>query len=331
VSAEEQVNAIIADARSNANEALDKTIAYADAAQTAAGSVLTGLPGIHTPSEPEVTIPPFNPNVDLAGEFEQAFENALAEFGPDFTAEASRFLNQYFPDFAGCLQSSVDDWICNTITNGGTGIPAAVESQIWARSREKEILETVRAKDALSAQWASRGFSMPSGVMSQQLMMLDQDAVSKNSTHNRDVAIKQIEVEIENIRFAVSEGIKLRLSIVSAMVDYMRAFMQPWELAIQKAAALVDAKSRLWQSSATYYNALIAAAELQLKYDQLMIDRGLGANKLTVDQVIGTVSNRVNAAVAAMDAMANTAAAALNSQISLAKVGNETTNQQQSS
>ena len=56
------------------------------------------------------------------------------------------FLNDYFPPLGFCL-SSVETWICNTINNGGTGIPAAVEAQIWQRGRDKEALEAARLED----------------------------------------------------------------------------------------------------------------------------------------------------------------------------------------
>jgi len=324
VSAEETVNSLITAARAAAESALDEAISYAQQASTAANSVLVGLPAIPHPNFVEVEVPPFNPNVDLSGEFTQAFDNAFEAFGPDFAAEAGNFLNTYFPNFAGCMRTSVDDWICNTIQGQGTGIPVAVENQIWNRAREKELLDAARSRNQLTTQWASRGWSMPTGMLANQLLELNQETATRAALHAREIAIKQAEVVIETIRFAVQQGVQMRLGVVAALVDYMRAYMAPWELAIRKAEALVDAKSRLWQSSSAYYSALISAAELSLKYDSLAIDRGVQANKLTVDQVIGTVSNRVNAAVSAAQAMAQAAAAALGSTVSLGKIGNET-------
>lgn len=330
MSAEDTVQAFITDARTNSNEALEQAFSYAQQAATAANSVLVGLPPIPFPTEVEVEVPEFNPNVDLSGEFNSAYDNAVSTFGPEFQVEMDSFLNTYFPDFSTRMQTSVDNWIYDTITTGATGIPTAVENQIWDRARSKELLDASRARSDVTAQWASRGWSMPTGVLAQQLMQIDQDTSSKISAHARDVAIKQAEIVIDSVKFAVEQGARMRLGVVAALVDYMRAFMAPWELAIRKAEALVDAKSRLWQSSAAYYGALISAAELHLKFDQLSIDRALGANKLTVDQVIGTVNNRVNAAVSAAQAMANTASAALSSQVSLAKIGNETVSESSS-
>lgn len=324
MSAEDTVQAFISDARSNSNEALEAALAYAQQATTAASSVLVNMPPIPNATRVSVAVPRFDPNVDLAGEFNEAYDNAFAAFGPEFETEANAFLTAYFPDFATRMRTACDDWIYNTITSGQTGIPTAVENQIWERARSKELLDSQRARSDLTAQWASRGWSMPPGVLAQQLMEVDQVTTNKVSQHARDVAIKQAEIVIDSVKFAIEQGTRMRLGVIAALVDYMRAFMTPWELAIRKAEALVDAKARLWQSSSAYYTALISAAELSLKYDQLEIDRQLGANKLTVDQVIGTVSNRVNAAVAAAEAMASAASAALSSQVSLAKIGNET-------
>jgi hypothetical protein len=319
MSTESTVQDIITQSRAAASELVDEAIGFAEQAQTAASTSITGLPEVPSPREPSVDIPPFQPNQDLSADFTQAFDDALAEFGPDFQSEFTSFLNTYYPDFNDCLQH-VEEWICDTIQNGGTGMPAAVEDAIWQRSRDREALEANRQKRELTRAWAGRGFSLPPGVLVEGLMTVDQDLANKVSTHSRDVAIKQAEIEIENIRFAVQQGVQLRLGVMSAALDYMRAFMQPWQMAIDKAAALVDAKSRLWQSSAAYYNALIAAEELQLKYDQISVERGLGLGKLSVEQTIAIVEARVNAAIASAEALGSAASAALSAQVSLGQL-----------
>lgn len=318
------VEGLIEAGKVNARAALDEAIGFANDAQTAASTVITSLPDVPNPTEPSVVIPPFNPNVDLSGEFTRAYDDAVAAFGPDLQSKLTAFLDNYFPKFDECLKTSVDEWICNTITVGGTGIPAAVEDQIWARSNEREAKEASRQKDIIVRQFAGRGFDLPPGTMAAQLAMIDQDAANKISTHSRDVAIKQAEIEIENIRFAVGTGVSLRLGIVNAMVSYLNTFMRPWELGIQKAAALVDAKARLWQTSATYYSALIAAAELTLRYDELRIRTGLHQGDQYVTQITSLVNARVNAAISAAESLGQMAAAAMGAQASLGNVAHQT-------
>lgn len=322
MSTEDTVNSIITSNRDAANELVEEAIAHAEAAQTAASTSITALPDVPNATRPDVEIPPFNPVVDLSAEFTQAFDDALGAFGPDFQSQFTSFIATYYPDFNNCL-THVEEWICDTIQNGGTGIPAAVEDAIWQRSRDRETLEANRQKQELTRGWAGRGFTLPPGLLVAGHLAIDQDLANKVSTHARDVAIKNVEIEIENIRFAVDQGARLRLGIMSAALDYMRAFMQPWELAIRKAEALVDAKTRLWQSSAAYYNALISAAELQLRYEQLEIDRGLGLGKLSVEGTIGIVNARVNAAISAAQALASAAASALGSNVSLGQLAHQ--------
>jgi len=318
------VEGLIEAGKTNARDALDEAIGFANDAQTAASTVITSLPNVPSPTHPNVEIPPFNPDTDLSGEFTRAFDDAVAAFGPDLQAEMTSFLDTYFPKFDECLTTSVDGWICDTITNGGTGLNADVENAIWERSRERELLEAQRQKDTVVRTFASRGFDLPAETLSAQLAMVDQDAANKASTHSRDVAIKQAEIEIENVRLAVQVGVQLRLGIVNALVAYLNVFMRPWELAIRKAAALVDAKARLWQTSATYYSALIAAEQLQLQYDELRIRTGLHQGDQYVKQITELVNARVNAAIASAEAMGQMAAAAMGAQASLGNVAHQT-------
>src|ERR671922_235599 len=193
---EDTVKAIITNATTTANTARDKAIEYSNQAQTAAEGILVDLGRIHDPTKPNVTIPPFNPQEDLSGLFSNAVGNTDTQFRQDFTDRVNDFLNTWFPDFANCLKTTVDGWICSTIAGGVTGIPNAIESQIWERSRNQETKEAARLKSEATEALANRGFSLPSGVLYAQLAMIDQAAADKSSTHNRDVAIKQVDIDL---------------------------------------------------------------------------------------------------------------------------------------
>jgi len=323
MSAEDTVNAIIERASTDADRALDKAIAYTDAAQTAAATVITSLPEIPAPTRPDVDIPPFsNPDEDLSADFNSAYDNAVGEFGPDFATAFAAFLTTHYPSFSGL--AAVETWLIDVIENGGTGMNEAVENAIWQRARERESLEASRQKATVTNSWAARGFSFPPGMLAAQIATIDQDVANKVSTHSRDVAIEQAKIEIETVRFAIQQGAALRKSLMDAALDYMRAHMRPWELAIEKAKALVDSKRQLWQSSAAYYNALIDAERLQLQYDELRMTRGIEAGKLYVNQIVSMVEQRVQAAISAADALGSAASAALGSQVSLGQIAHQT-------
>lgn len=323
MSAESTLNAIINNATTTANLARDKAIQYADEAQTAAFSILN-FASPPSPGRPDVTIPVFDPTIDLTGDFTRAYNDAIADYDPAFQSQITSFLNTYFPDFAGCLKTSVDGWICNTITNGGTGIPTDVENAIWERSRSRELLDSKRAEDEAVVVFAARGFALPAGVLVDALQRVQQELSDKVSTHSRDVAIKQAEIEIENIRFAVDQGVKLRLGVIDALVNFLRAWAQMRELAIERAKALIDAKTRLYQSVSAYYSAIIGAAQLVLEYDKIRIDSHIAQQDLVLRSSNQSLESRVGAAISAAEAMGAIAGAALGAQNTLAEIGNNT-------
>ncbi len=324
MSAEVTVDGIIANARTTANTARDKAITYSDQAQTAAVNVLA-LGTVPNPTLPLVTVPPFvNPDEDLGNEYKLEIAAVFADLDPKLTDDINDFLDDWFPDFAACLKTTLDTWICDTVQNGATGIPAAVENAIWQRSRERELQDAYRQESEATAEFASRGFSLPAGVLNAQIQRIRQDAANKASTHSRDVAIKQAEIQIETIKFAVEQGIRLRLGIVTALIDFMRAKLGLYSLIKERAVSLVEAKRSLWQGAAAYYQALIGAAELQLKYDDIRIDSVLRNNQIVAEFSAANTQSRVQAAIAAAEAMGDIAGAALGSQNTLAELSHNT-------
>lgn len=325
MSAESLVSQIINNAQTTANTARDKAIEYANSAQTAAtGSIAPGAaPSIQVPN---VLIPPFDPSIDFTGDFNRAYDIAIAEYDPAFQAELARFISTYFPDFIGCLKTSVSGWICSTITNGGTGMNPDVENAIYERSRTREILDARRAEDEAVSGYAARGWMLASGILIDSMQRVQQALSDKVSTHGRDVMIKQAEIEIENVRFAVGEGAKLQFGVMSALTNFIVAWANMRELAIEKAKALLDAKTRLYSSVGAYYSAIIGAAALRLDYDKIRVDSHVALSDIEVKGFTDRLASRVGAAISAAEAMGAIAGSALSAQNTLAEIGNQTIN-----
>lgn len=323
MSAETIIADIISNARTLGNDAADAATGFASDAQTAAASALT-LGAIPFASQPSVTIPPFTPNTDSSGELRGGFDEMFGQLYPDFDSRFDAFIARFFPKVEECLVTSIGTWICNTITNGGTGIPAAVEDQIWERSRAREQLDKDRQADEVVHLFAERGFSLPQGALFGALQDIDFQHSMKVSTHSRDVAIKQAEIEIENIRFAIQQGINLRQVGLNAAVDYLRAWLDTAKTAVDYANALVSAKMRLYDSTSAYYNALIAAARLEYEWGRDKALQTLTQQSYIVSAFNENTRGRVNAAISAAQVMGQLAAAVSAAQNTLAHIGNQT-------
>ena len=92
---------------------------------------------------------------------------------------------------------------------GGTGMPPAIEEALFARARERDSQESLRAVQEATDTWAARGFSMPPGMLAKQVNVIREQERLKAAELNREIMVQAGQWEIEAIRFAVEKGIAL--------------------------------------------------------------------------------------------------------------------------
>jgi hypothetical protein len=290
---------------------------FTDAAIQASRDVMTAANGqIFAPAGYIAQVPAlrgdppvFQPNTDLANLFVRGFQEAFDQFNPEVLQAVLDYTARFFP---AALATVCDDWIQNAIVNGGTGIPAAIENAIWERARSRELIEARRLEQEAVNAFAARGFSLPPGALAARQLEIQQDAANKSSTIVREQAIKSAEIEIENIRFAIGEGLKIRLGVIQGIPAYINAWLKPADESVEYAKALAYAKERLWSTAADYYRAMISEAELGIRAQDI--------TRTSRDQMVGYdvqsfghhVQAQVSAALAVAQQLGQAAAGALN-------------------
>jgi hypothetical protein len=257
VSAESVVNTLISNALTIAQQKSEAAQGFTEDAQSAVDEAMFELESAPTfgggPTAPVLDKPITEDGSTL---YKSEYDSKAGELTGQLAGIFSGFLNDYFPPLGFCLDS-VETWICNTINNGGTGIPAAVEAQIWQRGRDKEALEAARLEDEALTSFAARGFTLPPGALAHRILMVQQDAANKNSSFGRDVAIKQVEIEIENIRFAITTAVNARLACINAAIEYWKAYLLPHDIAARRANAIIDAKTNFSNALAAWFNSQV--------------------------------------------------------------------------
>lgn len=221
------------------------------------------------------------------------------------------FYINYFP--LGNELAAARAWIENAILNGGTGLNANIEAQIWERDRSRVLLDAARSVSEVAATWAARGYPMPPGAMFDQVGRIDQDARDKIAQASRDVAIKQAEIELDNVRFAIGKAIELRTSAIQAAGDYIRTLALGPQLGVQLATAVVDAKTKMASALTSFYQAKISAIELPLRANIAQANANVEVRKANLASENAGISARVATVEAAARAAGTQAAAALNS------------------
>ena len=89
------------------------------------------------------------------------------------------------------------------------GLPEPVVRALFNKPRERISAEVERSVQEASNTWAGRGFSMPPGMLAKQVNVARQEGQLKVADLNRDILIEASKMQIEALRFAVTQGMAL--------------------------------------------------------------------------------------------------------------------------
>lgn len=221
------------------------------------------------------------------------------------------FMREYFPNETAAWQAA-QEWIIHSIHNGGTGIKPNIEYQIYERDRARVIQDNNRTIREAVHGFTAQGFRMPPGALAGAVRDANRQASDKISQHSRDVAIKQAEMEVENVRFAVEQAITMRKAALDAARDYIGAMASGIAQTGQVLPSVTDSQSRLITAASSYYNARISAEDLRLRSVAPNAEYQQQANAKNLDAELQLIRNKIDAAIAAAEALARQAAAMLN-------------------
>jgi hypothetical protein len=194
-----------------------------------------------------------------------------------------------------------------TMLAGGTGLPPSIEQAIWDRGRAREDVIARKATQEAYEEFASRGFALPTGSLAGRVAEVWQKNREAGSTYSRDVAIKQAELEIENLKFSVTTGIQLEGQLMTYAGQYAQRALEAAKATVEVAinifnahVAMYNAQLQAYQTEATVYKELIQAEALRLEQYRTQIE----AQKLIGDinmQAIQIYKTSIDALMASVE------------------------------
>ena len=309
MSAEALVESIINQALSTAADKADEASRYASQAVTASSGFSSFAPQsvVFRPGnvEPPVTIP-----MNAAGVDGALYGSTYDQIITDLSDKFANFFSDYFPNECDYLQEAQAK-LCEML-DGGSGIPAHVENQIWQRDRSRVLEDVSRARDDVLATFASRGFPLPPGAAAHTMLLAEVDANNKIAQQSRDVAIKHIEILIENIKFAIQNALDYRIKGIAAAGDYIKVLALGPEIAMKLATSAAGAQAQLISAASQYYRNRIAVEELRLDAAKFNAAARNEAGINHVREFSQRLKARTDTLSAAARAAGDQAAAALN-------------------
>ena len=150
-------------------------------------------------------------------------------------------------------------------------LPAAVAQALRNRATLEADTEVARASQEAFEQFSSRGFEEPNGILTNRLMQIRGDALAKRAGINRDVYVQDQQVALENLRFAVTQGVALEGTLIQAHQEDMRLALEAAKYALDMAISILNARisvfnaqNQAYQVDASVFRDLIAAESAKL-------------------------------------------------------------------
>lgn len=231
-------------------------------APTLAAVTLPSTPSISLPSVPSylaLSTPAFG-GVDL----NEAYLDNLTTIPTLSLVAPTPYSYSVGPEYASTLLTNVQALI-NTRLAGGTGLNPTVEQAIWDRARVRETAvwqaneaEALRTSEAL-------GFQLPPGVVAAQVRDAQQMYFEKLTDQNREISIKQADLEQENLKQSIAAGIDLE----GKLIDYS---LQLERIAFDSARELASNTIASYNAQVDKYKALLTAYQTYAQAYQAIID-----------------------------------------------------------
>ena len=237
------------------------------------------------PDAPQIAIPdaptmaalnlPVRPNVEIDATLPDAPSIALPEIPVLRELSLPDFEMPQLPDFDGNAPTldgvnAPDGWLgwaepeyqsellpellakVREMMVGGTGLPPEIENALFNRARERDSVETLRAVQEVTDQWAVRGFTLPQGALDKQIAVVREQGRLKAAELNRDILVQAATWEIENIRFAVQQGLALEQLTQNLFENTVNRLFEV-------AKFQVESQINVFNARIGYFNAQIAA------------------------------------------------------------------------
>lgn len=297
------------------NNALTTAQTYTQKVSDTADDLISANGGVYIP--PPSTSSAFSveaeePDIPEVENSALTYEAQLDKLITLLSGQLGDFFATYYP-----LQSDAFDeaqaWLVDVITNGGTGINAAVEDAVWQRARDRVIADGRRVEEQIATGYAAKGYFIPPGSMLKKIEQSRFKQASDTGIASTTIAAKQIEIEIETVKFAIGKAIDSRTMAMNAAADYIRAIASSPDAAARVASLNTDAKARMMSAAGDFYRARLSRDEIVLRSKLAKVEADVDVWKM--QKANATDSARVDTAAlaAAADSFARAASAALSS------------------
>jgi len=268
---------------------------------------MPSITGLTMPDAPVMTAPLDGPTRPDMGDVvvpgapvldKPAFPSLATITIPDFVFPTLPTWSASAPEFEGTAVSTVLQWSdpqyateimpevvakLRDLWAGSNGIPPAIEQALWERAASREDLDTSRQVSAAYVDFSSRGFTEPPGMLVARVDAIREESQIKKQGLNREIAIKMAEIQVDNVRFAVEQGIASENVLFNIWNNIaQRQF--------EAAKIQLDSQLALYNAQVTLFNARQQAYATEAQVFKVRLDAELASIEVFKAQLEGELA-----------------------------------------
>jgi hypothetical protein len=160
----------------------------------------------------------------------------------------------------------VEETLTWMLSGDSIGIPADVAQGLRDRAFGAEDRQAYQAEVQVMQDWLSRGFTLPGGAMDARIMAVRQTSRDKKGEINRDLWLEEAKLEIEGLRFAVTQGIAYqgllwdtKIKLWGVCAELANRYLDVQIKVLETTLAIYREKMSAWQTEAGVTRDYIAA------------------------------------------------------------------------
>lgn len=202
---------------------------------------------------------------------------SISPFGgltmPTFTATdpvldvVAPSIREYTPgaQYTSSLLTALQASLLERITTGGTGLSQDVENAIWDRGREREAKSQRDALDKLDSQIEGLGYALPPGVYLDARVRIITETDYAERGHSREVMIKSAELELDNVKHALTTAAQVEASLVSYTNQVEQRLFDATRYATEAGVAIYNAQVQAFGELVRVYATKVQIYEAQIR------------------------------------------------------------------
>lgn len=234
------------------------------------------------PDEQTFDLSPTMPGVPNIGALMPVLGNLATITIPEFVFPTLPTFDATAPEFEGSALPPTFEWaeptyateildeamvVIRTMFAGGTGLPPAIENALFERMNDREDRMVARAVSEVYTEWSDRGFTAPNGMTNARIDSIRQDGLLKKQGANRELTIEFAKIEVENLKFAVTQALAAEQVLVNIFLNSAERMFQAAKYQVQALVeiynaqvALFNARQVAYQTAANVYKTRVEAA-----------------------------------------------------------------------